>query len=496
MTTQTLAPPAHRRARLLPSVSSVPRYRLLVPLTIAFAFLVTQGVVQAVTPFIRQDDWTFLLPDDQPNVAPPRYYNISEGRWLNTGWWWLVGQHGTPTTAALTYALGYALLVAGMWRVLRRSGVRPGPVVDAVLGVALYASCVWVQLLYWPGALTPSVLVGATAIWLLPWAARSRLRMALWLLLSGVAAVLSYPPIGVVLLIFAVVHLRDAPWRRVLAVVAGWVVAFGTGILVAYTLNWIFNQHFGIELASWRQANPLNSVDSLNDNVGRWLDSAQALWRAQWWVALVGFVAFAVGIRDRLVRPRLLRLLAAFVVACGLDAGQTIVTGAVTEARGQLWTWLVAVLPVAFLLLRRGRTDPRAVRVLPAERVPALLLAVLAVVGVLSWRADIGAHQATRVQYAAIAAQATAPEAGDPAVRIVVYQNWYVKGSRDGALMASTMFMAVRQATGGVQPRWCRGDECVVLARESSSRSVVRIDSPAGLSHVIGIVVPPPPDWL
>lgn len=496
MTTQTLAPPAHRRARLLPSVSSVPRRRLLVPVVIAFAFLVTQGVVQAVTPFIRQDDWTFLLPDNQPNVAPPRYYNISEGRWLNTGWWWLVGQHGTPTTAALTYALGYALLVAGMWRVLRRAGVRPAPVVDVLLGTALYASCVWVQLLYWPGALTPSVLVGATAMWLLPWASRTRVRMALWLLLSGVAAVLSYPPIGVVLLVFAVVHLRDAPWRRVLAVVAGWVVAFGSGILVAYTLNWIFNQHFGIELASWRQANPLNSLDSLYDNVDRWLDSARDLWRAQWWVALVGLVAFAVGIRDHRVRPRLLRLLAAFVVACGVDAGQTVVTGAVTEARGQLWTWLVAVLPVAFLLLRRGRTEPRAVRVSPAERVPALLLAVLAVVGVLAWRADIGAHQETRVQYAAIAEQATAPEAGEPAARIVVYQDWYIKGSRDGALMASTMFMAVRQATGGVQPRWCRGDECVELARQAESRSVVRIDSPAGLSHVIGIVVPPPPDWL
>jgi hypothetical protein len=115
---------------------------------------------------------------------------------------------------------------------------------------------------------------------------------------------------------------------------------------------------------------------------------------------------------------------------------------------------------------------------------------------VLAWRADIGAHQETRVQYAAIAEQATAPEAGEPAARIVVYQDWYIKGSRDGALMASTMFMAVRQATGGVQPRWCRGDECVELARQAESRSVVRIDSPAGLSHVIGIVVPPPPDWL
>jgi hypothetical protein len=81
-------------------------------------------------------------------------------------------------------------------------------------------------------------------------------------------------------------------------------------------------------------------------------------------------------------------------------------------------------------------------------------------------------------------------------VRIVVYQDPLVKDTRDGRLMASTMFMAVRQETGGVQPRWCRGDECTRLARLATGRSVLRIDSPAGLSHVIGIVVPPPPGWV
>ena len=85
--------------------------------------------------------------------------------------WAVIGQHGTPTTAALTYAIGYAVLVAGMWRVLRLSGIRPGLAVDALLGIALFASCVWVQLLYWPGTLAPSVLMAAAAVWLLPWVA-------------------------------------------------------------------------------------------------------------------------------------------------------------------------------------------------------------------------------------------------------------------------------------------------------------------------------------
>ena len=225
--TTPLAPAITARRTGVPSFAR--ERRVLVPVVIAVAFLLTKGVAQAVTPFIRQDDWPFLLPAGTRGVLPTSYYNISEGRWLNYAWWAVVGQHGGPTIAALTYALGYALLVAGMWRVLHRSGIRPRPAVDVLLGIALFASCVWVQLLYWPGTLTPSVLIAAAAIWLLPWAARTRLRFGLWLVLGEVAAVLTYPPIGVVLLVFAVVYLRDAPWRRVLLMAAAWV-AVRTGI--------------------------------------------------------------------------------------------------------------------------------------------------------------------------------------------------------------------------------------------------------------------------
>ena len=78
MTTQQLAPAAAPRRRVLPSP---PERHVLVPLVIAVTVLLTQGVAQAVTPFIRQDDWPFLLPPDTLGVLPPSYYNDSEGRW-------------------------------------------------------------------------------------------------------------------------------------------------------------------------------------------------------------------------------------------------------------------------------------------------------------------------------------------------------------------------------------------------------------------------------
>ena len=499
MTTQPLAPAATARQTRLPST---PRRRLLVPGVIAVAFLLTGAVTQALTPFIRQDDWPFLLPANTPGVLPTRYYDISEGRWLNTAWWALVGQHGTPTTAALSYAVGYALLVAGMWRVLHRSGIRPRPAVDALLGIALYASCVWVQLLYWPGTLTPSVLMAAAALWLLPWAARSRLRLTLWLLVGEAAAVLTYPPVGVVLLVFAIVILREAPWRALLSVAVKWVAGFALGVGVAYSLNWLLNGHFGLELAAWRRANPLTSLEALRVNSGRWLAAAGTLWAAQWWAVLVGIVAIVLGWRDHAVRLRLQRLLLAFAVAYGLDAAQTLGTGVVTEARGQLWTWLVAVLPAALLLGGRGRlrAGPRSGSGsgpgLPVERVATVLLAILAVGGVLAWRADVGEHQAVRMQYAAIAAAATAHEPGTAAPTVVVYQDPAVRETRSGRIMASTMFMALREEQGGVLPRWCRGVECLQVAMREAPGSVVHLGRVGGLPEVVGVVVPHPPSWL
>ncbi len=488
------APAARRARRLLPSG----RRHLLVPAVIGVALLLTEGLAQAVTPFIRQDDWPFLLPANTHGVLPPSYYDSSEGRWLNTAWWSLIGRHGGPTSAALTYAVAYALLVAGLWRVLRHARIRPRPAVDALLGIALYASAVWVQLLYWPGTLTPSVVVGATAAWLLPWAARSPRRLLMWIAIAEVAAVLSYPPVGVVLLLFVVLLRRDAAWRQILSVIGAWLASFALGVLVAYTLNWVVYGHFGLQLASWRNPNPLTSLGALAVNAGRWLSAARTLWTAQWWVAVVGVVAVVLGRRDATVRPRLDRLLVAFAVACGLDAVQTLVTGVVTDARGQLWTWLVAVLPVALLLdgRRRLHVGLPGRGWLAVDRVAAVVLAALAAGGVLSWRADIGEHQAVRQQYAAIADAATAHAHGTGAPTVVVYQDPALKRTRAGRIMASTLVMAVRQDLHGGLPHWCKGVECLEVMSHSSTGPVVHLGHEGRRADVVGIIVPTPPSWI
>ena len=72
-------------------------------------------------------------------------------------------------------------------------------------------------------------------------------------------------------------------------------------------------------------------------------------------------------------------------VVAGLECAQTLVTGVRTNVRGSLWAWLAVVLPGALLLA--GSTWSR--------RAGQASLLVLAVIGLLAWRSDLGVHQET-----------------------------------------------------------------------------------------------------
>ena len=122
------------------------------------------------------------------------------------------------------------------------------------------------------------------------------------------------------MLAFAVGLLRTAAVRRVLAVVATWLGGFALAVLIAYTLNWLLNGHFRLQLASWRHPNPLTSFQALVVNAGRWFTTVGELWAAQWWLGLIALAGVVLGWRDATVRPRLQRLLVVFAVALGMDA--------------------------------------------------------------------------------------------------------------------------------------------------------------------------------
>ncbi|GAA3696895.1 hypothetical protein GCM10022399_11730 [Terrabacter ginsenosidimutans] len=455
-----------------------PRWVVIVAVLLA-ALVMTEAVTQAFSPLLRYDDWPYVLPVDTPATLDNFAKNLREGRWLNYLWWLTVGQHMTPAWASGTYVAAYALFVAGLWRLLWQADRRSHWAVQALLGLALFSSVVWVRLLYWPGTLISSAIVAAAGVWSLPWAARGRLRLAVWLLAGTVLSLLSYPPVAGVLFVVAVVHLGMVDWRRLALLSVGFVASWAVGVAVIYTLNWFAFGHFGLEIASWRHPNPLHDLDTLRVNTGRAVRAVAALLLEAPAATVAGAVAVVAGLLSPVTRPLVARLCAGLAVVAALGAAQTLVTGVVTSARGELWLWLALVLPAALLL-----RDPGVL-----SRIGIGVLGVLAVVGVLTWRADVGAHQQTRLEYAGIVATSTAalPEGSRP--EVVVYQDPHARTTLAGSTMAGILRMMVRDASGEV-PRWCRASECARIAAGAVNGPVVR------LGTVVGIAVPPPPDWF
>ena len=444
------------------------------------ALLITTAVTQAVTPFIRHDDWTYLLPAHTEGVPDVLGRNLREGRWLNYAWWFAIGQHSTTLVASLGYTTAYAGFVAGAWRVLRLALPRLHWAVDAVLVVALFAAPLWVRLEYWPATLTPAVVIAAAGVWTLPAAARRRGWLVSWMLVATLLSVLSYPPVGAVLFLCAVVHLTHRRWRDLLLLAGAFLGGFALGVAVIDTLNWLVFGHFGLEISAWRRPNPVHGLHDLRVNAGRAARHLVSLVTVLWVPAVAGGVCVVAGLLDREVRPRLLRLLAALAVVAGLGVLQTLVIGVVADLRGELWAWFAVLLP-AVLLLAGSRVS---------QAIGVGVLVVLAVVGVLTWRSDIAAHQETRRQYAAIVAEATRPRADGSPPEVVVYQAPAARRTLRGSTMSGIMRMMIRDELG-VVPRWCRGDECTRLALEPS-RAVVDLGD-----GVVGVVVPPKlPAWF
>lgn len=442
---------------------------------VAVVVLASGVLAQLVGPFIRRDDWPFLLPAGTPGAADPILKVEGEGRWLSYAWWLVVGQHGTPTTAVVVFFAAYVLFVVGLWRLFRVTG----RVTGVLLGAALLVSPLWIRLIYWPGTLSACAVVAAAGVWTLPWAARRRRGLAAWVVVVAVLSVLTYPPVGGLLLIAAAVHLRDRPWKDLLFLVGGFLVGFATGIVVVSVANLVAFGNFGPEIAAWRNPNQLGSSGDLLVNARRYLRQLLGIRRTLGPAGVVGLVSAVLALVDPRVRPVLLKVFLAVAVVAGLECAQTLVTGVRTNVRGSLWAWLAVVLPGALLLA--GSTWSR--------RAGQASLLVLAVLGLFAWRSDIGVHQATKRGYDEIVASAVQSTGSDPAREVVFFQDPAERRTARGQITAGTLRMMLFEEAG-VVVRWCRASECTRLASRADQGPV------HDLGSVTGVVVPSPPAVL
>lgn len=448
-------------------------------LAVVVAVAVGGMVSQLLHPFLRHDDWPAVLPQGAPGSTAHVARNRYEGRWLNTAYWFVVGRWAPVPMAMAVFVSAYGAFVVGLVRLLR---LRGAPSV-LLATLALCVSPVWVRLSYWPGTLSAAMLVAAAAVWTLPWARRRGLTLALWLVGFVVAAVCSYPPVAALLVLALALCELAAPLRGLVLLAVGFLAAYGLGILATFTLNAVAFGQFGVTISAWRRPNPLRSPEALVTNVGRYLSQLEALGSSLGWAWLVGALGLVVAVVVRATRRWALVLLGAIGVVIALEGGLTVVTGVVAGERASLWAWPAICLPITLLLngIRQTRLFASAA------------LVVLAALGLVAWRADLGDHQATRAQYDEIVDETAGLAAGHPGERVVLWMEPRWRATVQGSMTAVTL-RNMLYVERGLVPRWCRPVECDLIghdvARHPSTASARRVD---GMTVML---VPRPPPWL
>lgn len=441
------------------------------------ASLATGVLVQVFHPFIRHDDWIFTLPGDAPGSSGQFARNRVEGRWLNTVYWLVIGQWTSIVVASIVFFAAHCAFTWGFVRLFRLRD----RVAVFVLTLAVFVSPIWVRLIYWPGTLSASIIIAATAVWTLPWARRRPLTLAAWLLFASLS-VLSYPPVAALVFLALVVAELRSRVRRLLLLAAGFVVAYGVGVLAVYTLNWFAFGEFGLTISAWRHPNPLVSVDALLENLSRYGRQFAGVSAVLGWAGVIALACVVWALIDGATRRLALVALGGVAVVVGLEAALTVYSGVVAGARASLWAWPAACLPAALLL--------KGTRV--SRRVGAVALVGLAVVGAQTWRSDLGEHQETRDQYDAIVSDVATVVAAHPDDKVVMWIQPRLREHPSGNITAVTLQQMLYDQHG-IFPRWCQPMDCASIAK------VVRQQPKADVLRVDGLTVlrlPRPPAWL
>lgn len=441
--------------------------------------LVTGLVMQVAHPFIRHDDWGFSLSSDEPGSTDIWIRNQYEGRWLTWVWWRLLGQHLSIVMATSVFVVAYSAWVVGMVRLLRLRRWWH----QTIAATALLVSTTWIQLVYWPGTLSPSMVVAAVAVWTLPLARRRRSTWWPWLFLSVGLAVLSYQPVALLLLFALAVTERRSTLPRLLRVGVGFAVAYAAGVLVVWALNWLAFGTFGVTLAQWRQPNPLHDVGDLVTNLGRYRNQLRSLAGDLGPAVVVGAVVAVVGLWGRTTRRATGLVILAGVLAVAVEAAVTVVTGAVTGVRASLWVWPLIVLPAVVLVTATGPWVRRA---------GVACLLGLTVVGSLSWKDDLDTHRRTQEQYDSLVTRVAVAKQSHPDLPVVLWMEPAIRKTARGNMTAVTL-QNMTQDQQGIFPRWCSRAQCTAIA--ASMAPPARGDVVV-LDGAIVLRVPAPPRWL
>ncbi|MEO1603368.1 MAG: hypothetical protein AAFU49_23500, partial [Pseudomonadota bacterium] len=301
--------------------------------------------VQINDPFSRADDYPVLLR------LPEHYYSktLSEGRWLN--WLWALRPWPVePQTLLALYLSGWVLFCSAVAVALFRDS--KWPVLPALTASALAFMPQGAIISLWFGTLVPLnailAVFGLIVLFGSPrWVERG--------LAVGVPlAFMTHSTAPLLMLIVAATAGRPRPaGGSPLRLVLIFGVALGAGMLAAWTLNYVYHGHFGLQIANWRKPNEIEALSDIATNA-RLAVEQLILGLDAMTLGITGLqllTLFYVGLSLLWLEPSgrmaLRGLLFSVFASCALAFLHMLQSGIEWPLRSMGFLWLACVLPLA-----------------------------------------------------------------------------------------------------------------------------------------------------
>ncbi|WP_460026399.1 hypothetical protein [Methyloparacoccus murrellii] len=307
---------------------------------ISMALLGMNQITQAV---INHDDWDFLFEAGVvPGYGTPWERTLWEGRWLNYIWYFF-SKHLTATLSSLIFITCHAG-VAGIISILLSRKDFSG-----LIALTLFFSPIIADLSRWPTTSTPAMLV------LLAMTATIHLtdgfrRHLLAFSAATVLLVASYASLSSIPLILMALRHAEANRKNFSAIILTYSASYLLAVLAIYALNQSYHGHFGIMLQHWREPNPLHHLGDIIPNAEKYYGTLLDVIQYSPSTFLASGLCYLLAFWSKETRGacKTALLTGAFIFCFELLI--EIKTGIRVAGRSEVWLWIFAIMPAAFLM--------------------------------------------------------------------------------------------------------------------------------------------------
>lgn len=285
--------------------------------------------------FARLDDWEFMinLPPGMEGHGSPWDKTLWEGRWINF-LWSKVAVHLTLKEIYLVFLVGYATFC---W--IASSFISMKKIERFIISILFFLCPEYANLSLWPATLSPSIWIAAFT--LLAYKLKPN-KILIYILFT--LDFMAYPPVAPICLLF--VCLSAYNYKTFFTYIILYLIAYITGVLVIYTLNYIYHDIFGLQLADWRHEHKIKNIHDIIFNFKKATKQLYSVYFGQYHYIHYLFLSVCISIALGLKLNKLLKFAAILILLIIIDFSIPLVLGTDVISRSVLWPWflIIAVL--------------------------------------------------------------------------------------------------------------------------------------------------------